>query len=225
MDLSKLILEAVKKREREAPRNYIGCSTIGNPCNRAIWYAYHNAPCEPIRPQIQVIFDTGRYLENLIINYLEEAGVNLIRPSDENHNLFCFDENNPKFRGHMDGIIFVGSSPCVLEIKTMKSSEFENFKRKGLFESHPKYYAQIQAYIGMKQYKSGVLLAMNKDTQAFHHEWVEGDSDYYAVLKAKAEIVGNSNNPPERITGYPLGYTCSRCNYKKICFQGELEHE
>jgi hypothetical protein len=124
----------------------------------------------------------------------------------------------------MDGIVYVGTSPCVLEIKTMRSADFDNFKKKGLSESHPKYYAQIQAYIGMKQYKSGVLLAMNKDNQAFHHEWVGYDQDCYAVLKAKAELVKNSSEPPERISGYPLGYTCSRCNYKKVCFSEEMNH-
>lgn len=221
MDLSRLIREAVSNRKKDAPRSYIGCSTIGKSCKRAIWYALHETPKDSISPELEIIFDTGKTLEGLILDYIELAGIQVTRPSASNHNLYCFDDTNAKFMGHLDGIIYINNSPCVLEIKTMKDARFQSFKKRGLIEAHPEIHSQLQAYIGMKNYKSGVLLAMNKDTQELHHEWVEFDPHCYAELQAKAAMIKDSIEPPIRISNSPLSHICNRCEYKRTCFSEE----
>lgn len=221
MDLSRLIRDAISQRKKDAPRSYIGCSTIGRTCKRAIWYALHETPRESIPPEVEMIFDAGKILEGLILDYIELANIQVVRPSLQNHNLYCFDESNAKFMGHLDGIIYINNSPCVLEIKTMKDSRFQAFKKKGLLEAHPEIHSQLQAYIGMKGYKSGVLLAMNKDTQELHHEWVEFDPHCYAELQAKAAMIKDSLEAPQRISNSPLSHICARCEYKRTCFSEE----
>lgn len=223
MDLSAKILETINKREKKEHRNYIGCSSIGNPCSRAIWYSFHNAPSLDYTATTQTTFDVGKNLEGMILDYIEEAGISLIRPCQENNWLYCFDKTNPKFQGHMDAIIYYPDykSPAVLEIKTAKSSRFQSFQKKGLKEFSLTYYAQIQAYIGMMGYEKGVLLALNKDTSELHHEWVDFDPYCYAELQRKAEIIESSEEPPDRINKSPFYYICTRCNYRDTCFFGE----
>src|ERR1700722_798033 len=113
MDLSKAIMESIEKREKQQNRNYIGCSAIGNPCQRAIWYGYHNAPGKNMSAITQATFDVGHLLEGMILDYIEEAGFKIIRPSKKNHSLFCFDKTNPKFQGHMDGVLIIDSESYV----------------------------------------------------------------------------------------------------------------
>jgi hypothetical protein len=174
-------------------------------------------PATKVPPTLQTTFDVGKRLEGMILDYIEEAGVELIRPSQENHFLYCFDKDNIKFQGHLDAIILIGEDKHVLEIKTIKDSRFNQFKNKGLQEFSPTYYAQIQAYIGMMGLKKGVLLGMNKDTSEFHHEWVDFDSRCYEGLQIKAKFIDSSDIPPEKINKSPLFYICSRCQYKEIC--------
>lgn len=218
MDLSALILESIAKREPDPWRNYVGCSSIGNPCPRAIWYGYHNAPSVDFSSTQKTTFDVGKKLEGMIMDYIEDAGIKIVRPHESNHYLYCFDKDNPKFQGHLDAVIMDGDEACVLEIKTAKSSRFQQFVFKGLQEFSSAYYSQLQSYIGMMGYKRGVILALNKDSSELHHEWVEFDPYHYSELCAKAEMIVSSDEPPERLNKNPTYYICASCRYKKTCF-------
>ncbi len=221
MDLSNLILQAIEKRDRDPHRPYVGASSIGSPCSRAIWYSYHGAPSKDFSPTTHATFDVGKKLEDLIISYVELAGLQVIRPHEMNHYLFCCDSEVPKFQGHADALLVVDGEEVVLEIKTAKNSRFQAFKKKGLKSWSPEYYAQIQSYIGMKGLQRGVVLAINKDTSELHHEWISFDSYLYNELRAKAQAIIDAEEPPERINKSPMYIVCSRCNYKETCFFGE----
>ena len=41
--LTKLIDENILKNKEWDERDYIGASSIGNPCERSIWYRFHHA--------------------------------------------------------------------------------------------------------------------------------------------------------------------------------------
>jgi len=218
MDLSGLILSAIEKRANDPHRAYVGASSIGNPCVRALWYSYHGAPSGDFSPTIRATFDVGKRLEGLMLDYIDLAGIKVILPDEMNHYLFCVDAEIPKFQGHMDALIVVDGEECVLEVKTAKNARFQALKKKGLREWSPGYYAQLQSYIGMRGLKRGALLAINKDSSELHHEWVDFDSYFYNELRAKAQTVIDSEEPPERINKSPLYIVCARCNYKDTCF-------
>lgn len=225
MDLSSMILTAIENTDNKQARQYIGSSSIGHPCNRYLWYAYHNAPSIDETPVTQISFEIGRRLENMILDYIEKTGINIIRPHETNHNLLCRDNEVPEFQGHMDGVMVIDNEPCVLEIKTAKSTSFQNFVKKGLEEWSRQYYAQLQSYMGMRGYKKGVLLAVNKDTSELHHEWVEFDSYYYNNLVDRAKNIHQSEEPPIRINKNPTYYLCARCKYKDTCFYEGAEKQ
>lgn len=223
IDLSKLILTAVASRPDDPLRTYIGASSIGHPCARRIWYDFHSSPKTPFTPNTRVTFDVGKILEGNVLDYIalaveKEPSMQLIRPSEENHFLYCFESEVPLFQGHMDGILIVDGKPCVLEIKTAKSSRFTAFKNKGLQVFSIGYYAQLQAYMGMRGYKHAVLIALNKDSSEFHHEWVVFDPYYYSELCTKAAMIVDAVEPPVRINRNPTYFVCTTCNYKRTCF-------
>ena len=218
MDLSGKILKAIEEKQSKEHRNYIGCSSIGNPCNRALWYAYHDAPSVEDKPQIKISFEIGKRLEDMILDYIEDAGIKVIRPHETNHWLLCRDSEITQFQGHMDAVLVLNDESVVLEIKTAKSSRFQLFVKNGLKKWSQEYYAQMQSYMGMRGYSKGVMLAVNKDSSELHHEWVDFDSYFYNELRAKAESIHEAEEPPERINKNSTYFMCARCRYKDTCF-------
>lgn len=217
MNIVSLINEAIINNARKATRHYIGASLVGRPCNREIWYQYHGYISHKPTSQMQKTFDVGKKLEELILDYIELAEIELIRPDEENHYLSIFDESVEVFQGHMDGMIRVNGEWIVLEIKTAKNSSFEVFKNKGLKVWSEQYYSQVQSYMGMGKYNKAVLICINKDNSELHCEWVDFNLEYYQELKMKALAISALDEPPERINKSPLFYVCRSCQFKTIC--------
>ena len=220
MDIVSAINGAIYNRCDRKQRKYIGASSIGRQCNREIWYNFNGYEGDAPPAQIKKTFDVGTKLESLLLDYLELAGFNIVRPTVENKHLHVKDTDVDIFQGHMDGLILLkGEGPSVLEIKTARNSSFERFKNHGLKIWSEAYYAQLQSYMGMSGYEKGVLLAMNKDTSDLHHEWVYLDMLYYHELKIKALAISSIDEMPEKINKSPLYYVCNQCQFKRICHE------
>ena len=78
----------------------------------------------------------------------------------------------PYSQGHFDAIIFLGSQKAILEIKTAKDASFKVFVNKGLKVWSPRYYAQVQSYMGMSGIYSAYILVLNKDNSEIFDELV-----------------------------------------------------
>ena len=218
MDLTSIITKTIAELPGDEPRKYIGASSIGHDCNRSIWYGYHGADKAGIPARLRTTFDIGKRLETLPLDYLQKAGLNIVRPTKDNKWLFHCDADVHFFQGHLDAVLLLpNEDPIVVEIKTAKNSGFNNFKNKGLMAWSRSYYSQIQGYMGLSGYRRGVLLAINKDTSEFHHEWVRYDDQYYRELKMRALAIGTIDEPPERINRSPLFISCKNCSYKGVC--------
>lgn len=218
MDISQIITKTISESPKDEPRRYIGASGIGKKCNRAIWYGFVGAERESPSPTLRTTFEIGKRLEGLLLDYMEDSQLKIVRPTKENDFLFFQDSEVPLFQGHADALLVLpGSDVCLVEIKTAKSSSFAQFKSKGLRVWQESYYAQLQAYLGMSGYKRGVLLAINKDTSELHHEWVDYDDVYYHELRCKAAVISVCEEPPEKLNANAIFYVCNKCEYRKIC--------
>lgn len=217
MDISAIITKAIADSPQDAPRNYIGASSIGKQCARAIWYGFVGAESTNPSPSLRTTFEIGKRLEGLLLDYMEEAGLILTRPSKDN-DLFFSDADVPVFQGHCDALLHIPSTATVIvEIKTANTASFSRFKHHGLREWNKTYYAQMQSYLGMSGFKRGILLAIDKNTSELHHEWVDYDDIYYHELKMKALAISVIGEPPEKINKNPIYFLCNSCFYRKTC--------
>ncbi len=198
----------------DLPREYIGASSIGVSCERAIWYAYQGAERLPMEPKRRRTLDIGKTLEALIINSMLHAGLDIILPNKDNAFLAVSDKKVFHFQGHMDAI---WRNNGIIEIKTAKDSSFKIFVKHGLLKWYPVYYAQIQSYMGMSGIHSGYVLAINKDTSELHDEYVEFNSVYYERLVEKAAKIIAMDTEPGRVSNSPLYFQCRLCDYKVVC--------
>jgi predicted phage-related endonuclease len=211
--LSKRI-EKLKYPDSE-PRPYIGASSIGSDCLRQIWFEFTGEKATPAPARLQRIWEMGRILEEFVIDLIVMSGVEVLRTRDSSSKLGFFDNELNYFQGHADGILL--QLNAILEVKTAKDASFKLFLRQGLQQWSPKYYAQVQAYMGMSGIKMAYIIVLNKDTSELMDEKIEFDNDFYQMLKRKAKMIHDAVSPPPKINGSPLFYKCKQCKFNKVC--------
>lgn len=210
--LSKKI-EKVQSRDDKRTRDYIGASGIGAECLRQIWYEFKGFQAESVPTKTRRTWAIGRHLEGLILNWLEEAGIEIARTWDD-----LVSEGMPYFKGHLDSVwIKKGKAFAIIEIKTAKDASFNIFVKKGLKAWNPQYYAQIQSYMGMSGIHSAYILVLNKDNSEIADELVTFDEVFYQQLRRKAFLIANIEAAPSKINDSPLWFQCKMCKYNKIC--------
>ncbi len=203
--------QEVKEEER---RTYIGASLIGSECLRQIWYEYTGASAEPISLKLKRTFEIGKRLEGLVIDLIQDCGITVLSEVAANK---LFDKGLDFFQGTMDA--YLPDYEAILEIKTAKDASFKLFVKSGLKKWNPRYYAQIQSYMGMSGIFSACILVLNKDNSEIWDEFVNYDPDFYESLRQKAKLINDAKIPPPRINGSPLWYQCKSCKFRKICHE------
>jgi hypothetical protein len=201
----------------EAPRYYIGASIIGSDCLRQIWYESTGQLSSGVPNRTRRTWKVGSILEHYVVGLLEEAGLKIERPNEQNNYWSVCDKTHTYFQGHFDGVLV--EKKAILEIKTAKDSSFKIFIKSGCKKWNPKYYAQIQSYMGMSGMNLAYIVVFNKDTSEIFDECISFDPDFYQELKDKAKMIYSAISPPPRINGSPIWYQCKTCKFNKVCHE------
>lgn len=202
------------------PRPHLGASSIGHPCSRALVYKFRYAYKEIISGRLNRIFRMGDKIEDLIIDALASIDINV----------FGSQRYVPNPTGHtggsIDGLVkYEGAETFLFEAKSMNVSNYNTFKREGVEESHPKYFAQIQMYMGRLNLPGCMFVAMNKNTQDLHIEIVLFDKDAYDSLCEKETKIIECTNIEDfpRIGNGRSWFECKMCSAKDACYDGIIE--
>lgn len=203
----------MQSRDDKKTRDYIGSSAIGADCLRQIWYEFKGVEAESVPTKIRRTWAIGRHLEGLILDWLEEAGIEIVRTWGD-----LQSEDMPYFKGHLDSVwMKKGKAFAILEIKTAKDASFMIFIRKGLRAWSPQYYAQVQSYMGMSGIHKAYILVLNKDNSDIADELVTFDEVFYQELRKKAAMIASAKVAPPKINSSPLWFTCKMCKFNKVC--------
>lgn len=210
--LTKRIMKVQEKIKDDA-RDYIGASSIGSDCLRQIWYQYKGVKAELVPTKFRRTWAIGKKLEGLILDWLEEAGLEIART--------WYDLQSKKvafFRGHVDSVwVKNGEAIAIIEVKTAKDASFKIFVKNGLKAWNPQYYAQVQSYMGMSDIHQAYIIVLNKDNSDLSDELVFFDEEFYLKLEQKALMISKAIVEPPRINGSPLFYRCKMCKFNKVC--------
>ena len=207
-------IEENLSKEIDEPRPYIGASSIGNPCERAIWYGLHQSESKIVTEKQRLTFEIGRRLEAMILDLINID--NMFMRS----NIYLECKEYPLFQGHCDAVLYdsITFKPILLiEIKTAKDSSFNTFVKKGLRLWYPEYYDQVQSYMGMSDVHECYMLVLNKDTSELAEELVLYDEIHFMGLVEKAKKIGMSADMPKRINESASYFKCKYCFYNKVC--------
>lgn len=221
----------VARNRRQQPRDYLGGSRIGEPCARKLVYEVTHTPKDEGRDfdgAILRIFDAGHQFETLSIRWLRGAGFDL-RTERADGGQFGFEAAGGKLRGHIDGVIVAGPDvglrwPVLWEHKALNAKSWNDLVKRGLRASKPVYFAQVQLYMGYLELETALVTALNKDTEALHHEAVGFDPPCAQALSDKAVDIlraAEAGELPPRIAAARDFYLCRMCAYAERCWEGE----
>jgi hypothetical protein len=229
--INALIDEAlIDRNRRQAPRDYLGGSRIGEPCARKLAYEYAHAVVDAGKEfdgRTLRIFDVGHQFETLSIRWLQAAGFDL-RTHRRDGEQFGFTTANGRIRGHIDGVIVGGPDvgvawPVLWEHKALKAKSWSDTVRRGVRVSKPIYFAQLQLYMAYMELEAALFTVLNKDSQELHHEFVALDVTAAQALSDKAVGVvraAEAGELPPRIAASPDFYLCRWCPYAQRCWGG-----
>lgn len=220
--------EAIEaKNER---RGYIGASSLGKPCERAIWYEFRWAhPQERFDGRMLRLFNTGHEAEDRVIKWLRMAGVEVsdFDPSTSMQQ-WGFTDLDGHFCGHADGILTgVLEAPKtrhLFECKSHNLKSFDQLAKCGVAVSKPEHVDQMQIYMGYLGVSRGFYFAWCKNDDRIYTERIKFDVAHFSTLKAKAERVKRSDVIPLRISDNPDYYLCKsfNCPAYAICHGDKL---
>lgn len=231
--INSLIDRALLDRHaQQAPRDYLGGSRIGEPCTRKLVYEVRHTAIDAGKGfdgRTLRIFDVGHQFETLSIGWLRAAGFD-VRTHRRDGEQFGFITAGGRVRGHIDGVIVTGPDigvawPVLFEHKALNSKSWTDTVKHGVQRSKPVYFAQLQIYMAYMDLGAALFTALNKDTQALHHEIVAFDAHAAQALSDKAVDViraAEAGELPPRIAANPDFYLCRWCAYARRCWEGAI---
>lgn len=218
----------VAERGKDAPRDYLGASRIGESCLRRLQYEYFNTPKDfPFDGKTLRIFHRGHEGEKWMIAWLRSAGFDL-RTEREGGGQFGFSVLDGRVRGHGDGV-FVGGPedfgpwPRLWECKFLGAKGFAKLEKERLKKASPVYYAQVQLYMAYFRLADNPALftAVNANDMEIYAEDVPFDAAHAQEMSDRAVLVVRASEAGEmlpRVAQREDWFECVRCSYKNRCW-------
>lgn len=239
------------ERYKDRPKS-LGGGSIGFPgakwgdvCERALFYEYKQYPQDEGKGfggDLYRIFGMGHDAEERIAQYLRLAGFNLLTEKANGGGQFGFEKlpdpetGIPRMRGFADGVFIDGPSelagqtlvyPFLWECKALNDKKWKEMVSKGVMKSHPKYYAQVQLYMGVLNLTQSpaLITAMNRNTGELHYEFVQYNEAHAQQVIDRGIRVVSTKHPLElpRINNDWTQVPCTWCAYRSTCKKQEEE--
>ncbi|OYV96104.1 MAG: hypothetical protein B7Z62_08830 [Deltaproteobacteria bacterium 37-65-8] len=227
--------EALEATQDRSQRPYLGMSSIGRVCKRALWYGFRWASVPQFDAATLKRFEDGHRGEDLQAARLRLVrGIELHTVDTGTGQQFGFQDFGGHFRGHMDGAICgLIQAPKTFHVWEHKQTDDKkqaalikakqaHGEKQALCEWDLTYYAQGQLYMhysGMERHYLTVATPGGRSTVSCRTEYVKEDAEEF-VAKAKEVIF--AAGPLERISDKPDWYACKWCDHRAICHEQRI---
>lgn len=244
-------LDDAYRAQDDGFRSHLGASVLGDECGRAIWYGFRWATKNTFSGQTLRLFNRGHLEEGRFLAMLLMIGVEAVQ-QDANGKQFKINFAAGHGGGSGDG--FGRNIPDLppetwaqLEFKTHNDKSFSDlagenfkdwfayqtglsrvpatFKGKGVRESKPDHYMQMQTYMRKFNLTCALYGAANKNNDHVYFEIVTLDSAFADQLTDRAERIIWMHEAPKRINESPGYFGCRWCDHKAVCKLGEAPNK
>lgn len=208
-------------------REHLGLSMLAGDCQREVFYKYRKIAKSKFPPRMLRLFQRGHREEFFFMHMLRGVGLTIYEVDPKTGKQFHVEDFEGHLQGSMDGVardrkkIFVNvDKPFKLEYKTYNEKRFAKLVKEGLQKSDPKYYGQVQGYLGYEPRLAGALLcAVCKNDDSLHFQWLPPNADSFGLIQMRAEVILNADSPPDGITRNPSFWKCKMCDFREShCF-------
>jgi hypothetical protein len=210
-------------------RGYLGLSGLGEECTRKVWYDFRHCFEKSFPARLLRLFRRGD-IEEYRFNFLLRGIGCTVHEVDSDGKQFKVSDFEGHLSGHMDGVIIVPKKfwksgtaphPVLAEYKTYNSKRFTELTRRGVAKSDPKYYVQMQGYMGYENLQGALFCAACKDDDHLYFEYVPFKKSAFDSLVSKAEEILTADTPPPKIATMASDWRCKYCEAAGICHRGE----
>lgn len=220
----------------EPPRPYLGASSIGQPCERRLWYGFRWALDRTSAASGYRAIQDGHRGERVMADWLRAIpGLTLWTEDPEAPDRqIGFQALAGHFRGSLDGIIQglkqAPKTPHVWECKVVNETKF-NRLRKLILEQGEKqalaawdevYFAQAQVYMHALELTRHYLTVCTPGNRAILSCRTAYQSDVARALYAKAERIIVAARPPLKLSDDPAFWQCKWCDFHALCHSSAL---
>jgi len=207
-------------------RPHLGASQIGKECLRALWYSFRWATPPSFDGRMLRLFNRGDREEAQLVDELTLAGVEL-HAVDFQGEQYRVSYHGGHFGGSCDGVgIGFPEAPKtwhLFEAKTANDRSWKDLKKKGVRESKPEHFDQMQTYMHGLKLKRAIYIAVNKNDDQLYVERVKFDNAHAEGIIAKAKMVIDAETPLSKISEDPSWYKCKWCDFSEICH--DMKHD
>ena len=214
------------EKHQERPRPHMGASLLGHPCDRWLWLSFRWAVVEKFNGRMLRLFRRGQREEELIISDLRAVGMEVHSTGAEQSRV----DFGAHVSGSIDGIIEKGvpEAPAkrhVLECKTHSLKSFKALCDKGVQESKPQHWCQMQLYMAGTGIDRALYYAVCKDDDSIYTERVRYDAEAAKALVERGRRLTLCERMPEPLSTDSTWYQCRYCSAHSFCFESKLTKE
>jgi CRISPR/Cas system-associated exonuclease Cas4 (RecB family) len=227
--LQRLIDSAHESKLTER-RYHLGCSEVGDKCERRIWLKFRWAVKEEdyFKPrkkhkswgQMLRLFRRGQNEESTIQADLESIGATVTD-----------DQKRVVIDGHVTGSIDgIGvnvpgiEGKALLEDKTHSLKSFDDLEKHGVEKSKPQHYVQMQLYMGALGLTQALYYGVCKDDDRTHTELVEFDQEAFDRYSERGVRLSLTERMPAPL-GDATWWECKMCSLHRFCHVERLSKE
>jgi hypothetical protein len=218
------IYAAYEANRDDGFRDHLGASLIGKSCERALWFDFRWVTPAQFCGRMLRLFETGQLEEARLVRNLRATGATVLDLDPETGRQWRVEAHGGHFGGSLDAVaIGLKEAPKtwhVVEFKTHSVKSFRDLTTKGVTESKPQHWAQMQIYMHLTGITRALYVAVCKDTDDLHIERARADADAAGRLMDKARRVIDAKRPPVRISDDPSWWECRFCSHHPVCHEG-----
>ena len=214
------LIDASHEQRAEKPRAHLGCSALGHPCDRWIWLSFRWAVQPKFPGRILRLFRRGQNEEATIISDLRAIGMD-VRGTQTRVDFGCH------VSGSIDGIIEHGVPEApkkrhVAEFKTHSLKSFNDLEKKGVQESKPEHYVQMQLYMHGTEIDRALYVSICKDDDRIYAERVRYDKETAEKYVSRGHRLALAERMPPPLSTDPSWFQCKFCDAHSFCHETKL---
>jgi hypothetical protein len=220
------IYRAYEADQKDDFRDHLGASAIGHECDRHVWYVHRWAARQRHPGRILRLFDTGNLAEVRFVADLRRIGVQVLETDPDTGRQWQVRDSTGHYGGSIDALVLgLPEAPdtwMICEMKTHNAKSFKDLVAKGVRDSKPLHWQQMQAYLALSGYQAAFYLAVNKDTDELYQEIVPANQEVGARIMARAQSIISDPEPPPRISNNATFFLCKMCKFTSVCHGTDL---
>ncbi len=206
--------------QAEPPRGHMGCSQLGHPCDRWLWLSFRWAVQPKFPGRILRLFRRGQMEEATIVSDLRAIGLD-VRGAGKQQARVDFGCH---VSGSIDAIVESGVPEApkkrhIAEFKTHSKKSFDDLEKKGVADSKPEHWVQMQLYMHGTEIDRALYLAVCKDDDRIYTERVRYDKEVAEKFIARGRRLALEDRMPPPISTDPSWYQCKFCDAHEFCHE------